>query len=84
MWICPVCQKENIDYAHRCLSCMTGKLCNNCSTPFTGDVCKQCGKDTDTPIWMTEKEYEQYISSVTAIIEENAAQESVAEEPAAE
>ena len=84
MWICPVCQKENIDNAHLCLSCMTGKLCNNCSSPFTGDVCQQCGKDTDTPIWMTEKEYEQYISSITAILEEPVVEESVVEEPEAE
>ncbi len=72
MWICPVCQKENIDNAHVCLSCRQGKLCYTCGGTFSGDVCNSCGKDYTSSIWLTQEQYDEYIAPAVAVIEENA------------
>ena len=71
MWICPVCQKENIDNAHVCLSCRQGKLCYTCGGTFSGDVCNSCGKDYTSSIWFTQEQYDEYIAPAVAVIEEN-------------
>ena len=64
MWKCPICKKDNIDNAHLCLHCMSGKLCTHCKSVYTGDVCSNCGKDSGKKMWLTESEYSSYISEL--------------------
>lgn len=68
MWLCPVCKKENIDNAKKCLSCGKGWLCPNCKNPMSGDCCDACGRnDTSANAsWLSEKDYGTYMETVSA------------------